>query len=153
MLDEKLYKLMDEKKVNYIGIDIDQKKDLVIAYINAKILFPDAKIDVFKSSSGNGFHIKIWKSVSFFDDLCIRCQLFDDAARIAISMRRFIQNPEDMYFDVLFDKKNGVNVIKYEVEDIIKEEDIEFIEKYSKEKNFDVIRERIMFLEAKIEKC
>lgn len=153
MLDEKLYRLMGENMVNYVGIDIDQKKDLVIAYINVKILFPDAEIDVFKSSSGNGFHIKIWKSISFFDDLCIRCQLFDDPARIAISMRRFIQNPEDMYFDVLFDKKNGVNVVKFDIEKFISDIDLKFIEKYSKEKNFDAVKERIMFLETKIEVC
>jgi hypothetical protein len=44
-----------------LGIDLDEPSELrfLMSYFNAKYMFPDREIKVFRSSSGDGYHIEI----------------------------------------------------------------------------------------------
>lgn len=96
-----------EKKTDYIGVDLDKKdKNMLKFQINKiKKLLPKVKYEV--KETKRGYHIKIFKKVTLLDDIIYRYLLFDDPARICMSMRRLILNPKGDYFDLLFDKKNG----------------------------------------------
>lgn len=110
MLNTKsIYKLLFENFVSYIGIDVDSRnaKELLTRYFNARRLFPTEKVSV--QMTKKGFHIKIHKRVTIAEDICWRSYLFDEGARVCMSIRRLLSG-DTQFFDLLFDTKNGNSV-------------------------------------------
>ncbi len=87
-----------------LGIDLDGSNHfrLMKVLFNAKHMFgnaPDVHIKLFRSSSGNGYHIEIHGIESNAD---IRAQLCDDPCRLFESERRAgfgIRKLDDYLFD------------------------------------------------------
>lgn len=72
----------------YLGIDLDSNNryQLYKAYYNARYMFPDKKIEVYRSASGRGFHIKIMDFTgSFEEDLMFRRMFGDCVGRLICS--------------------------------------------------------------------
>lgn len=92
-----------------LGIDLDDPSELrfLMSYFNAKYIFPGNKINVFRSSSGSGYHIEV---VGVKSVLSVRRTLGDCHDRIMYSEIRSKNkdNQEEFAFgdpvvdDVLF---------------------------------------------------
>lgn len=119
------------KKVDYIGVDIDSSSvyDLLFSYLKARRLFPKERIDVSISPSGFGFHLIIHKKVTILENIYYRIILHDDPWRIVLSLKKFFINPHEEYFDIIFDSKWGNNSKKIDLKKILDENksDVEFI--------------------------
>ncbi len=76
-----------------------------------KIMFPQKKIQAEKSAGRQGYHITVFQACKSFDEaLQMRHWLGDDQKRImhdSVNFRRGICS------QVLFDKKNGQEVVRY----------------------------------------
>ena len=61
-----------------VSVDLDRASSVLLlrAYLSAKRMFPDVPIEVFVSSSGVGFHLKIHIKVSIEENLKIRALLW-----------------------------------------------------------------------------
>lgn len=131
-----------ERRVDYIGIDIDggNVTKLLRVYFAAKKLFPKSKIEVYVSSSKAGFHIIIWKKVSVLENFYWRAMLGDDNIRISLNLKKLFANPSENYNDVLFQLKKGKRRIKIDIEKILKKHK-EDVEKYVEKRRWeDLIR-------------
>ncbi len=88
------------KNSNKLGIDLDSptRLQLLRSYFNAKYMFPDKEIKVFRSSGGDGYHIEIWGVKS---TLSIRRTLGDCIDRMMYSEIRSMtkDNKEEFVFD------------------------------------------------------
>jgi len=69
-------------------------------------MFPDVPIEVFVSSSGVGFHLKIHIKVSIEENLKIRALLWDEPYRLYYALKKWAMNPQEEYIDLVFDEKN-----------------------------------------------
>lgn len=119
------------RKLNYIGIDLDTSDvyDFLLAYLKAKEMFPNSKIETEISSSGKGFHIIIYKENTILENIFYRSLLNDDGRRLVLSLRKFFSNNDMGYFDLIFTKKGGVEVKKFDMNKILEpyKEDVNFI--------------------------
>lgn len=103
-------------KSNKTGIDLDDADDLklLMAYFNAKYIFPDHEIRIFRSSGGNGYHIEI---INLPSRLSVRRLLGDCKGRMECSelRNRTNLNGEDFAIsdppvdDILFSFKSYKN--------------------------------------------
>ena len=91
--------------VDYIGIDIDSHEatTMLVAYLNARYMYPDSPIEV--RTTRKGFHIKICKQVSIQEDIQVRRLLGDDPERLWYSEQHLRWNMPDWTIDVLFNSK------------------------------------------------
>lgn len=97
--------------VDFIGVDIDggDTRKLLRAFLTARKLFPAAKLEVRLSSSHSGFHMKILTTVPLYKNFLVRAYLEDCPQRLLISLGRlFASGGGDDNYDILFDKKNGL---------------------------------------------
>ena len=141
------------KKVNYIGIDIDNNDiyQLLFRYFQAKDMFPESQIDVEVSSSGKGFHIIIYKENTILENIFYRVLLNDDDRRLILSLRKLYMNNDMPYFDLIFTSKGGKKVTKINMEKILSDfkEDVKYIkDNWGTNEALNKIRE----LSKKIEK-
>lgn len=72
---------------NRIGVDIDNTNyfNMLKTYYNAKYMFPDKEVRVYRSSSGNGFHIEV---IGVPSTLVPRLTLGDCRNRVGYSVQR-----------------------------------------------------------------
>ncbi len=123
---------------NKLGIDLDSvsRLRLLISYFNARYMFPDKKIRVFRSSGGNGYHIEVFGVKS---TLRVRRTLGDCQDRMMYSEFRSKNKDNQEEFvigdpvvdDVLFTVKTmkyvnrrGENVVKRQMRKQIDERSI-----------------------------
>jgi len=64
---------MGQQMVKQISVDLDHRSivQLLRVYFSSKKLLPGVPMEVFISSSGIGFHLKFYKSVTVEEDLKI----------------------------------------------------------------------------------
>ncbi|HDD68945.1 MAG TPA: hypothetical protein ENG61_01130 [Candidatus Korarchaeota archaeon] len=134
-----------KRKVSYIGIDIDSPKvfDLLLIYMRARKLFPHSKIEVFISPSGRGFHLKIWKRCTILENIFYRAAVGDDPERLRLSIAKLFLNPDEQFFDILFDVKFKKKSRKIDLEKLLNGVNLS-------EKSIEEIREMAEKLEGKI---
>jgi len=91
-----------------VSVDLDRASSVLLlrAYLSAKRMFPDVPIEVFVSSSGVGFHLKIHIKVSIEENLKIRALLWDEPYRLYYALKKWAMNPQEEYIDLVFDEKN-----------------------------------------------
>jgi len=91
-----------------ISVDLDRASPVLLlrAYITAKRMFPHVPIQVFVSSSGVGYHLKIPIKVSIPENLKIRALLWDEPYRLYYALKKWALNPQEKYIDLVFDEKN-----------------------------------------------
>ncbi len=134
---KEIKKLLD-KKVDYIGFDIDggNVSKLLRLYFALKKVFPRSKIDVYVSSSRRGFHVIVRKKVSVLENLYWRALLGDDNIRISLNLRKMFSNPNESFNDVLFDIKKGKHRVKINLEKILSKHS-ELVKKYLEHKRWE----------------
>lgn len=88
-----------------IGIDKDRptRLELLMAFFNARDLFPDSKIDT--SKTGKGYHIRIYHQSSIEQNIAVRRHLGDDPQRIAFDEVRSRIPALHSWVDTLFERK------------------------------------------------
>ena len=105
---------------DYISVDIDSASHgirnhdpylMLIAYLNARYMFPNVPIQV--KTTRKGFHIKIKKRASVQEDIEIRRLLGDDSERLWYSEQHAIWNMPAFTIDVLFESKEGHGRMTY----------------------------------------
>jgi hypothetical protein len=69
-------------------------------------MLPGVPMEITVSSSGVGFHIKLFKQVTVEEDLKIRALLWDHADRLVYALKKWALNPGEEYVDLIFDEKN-----------------------------------------------
>lgn len=115
----------------HIGVDIDSPStyDLLFSYLKAKKLFPNTRITVSVSPSGSGFHLIIHKKVSVLENIYYRIMLHDDPWRIILSLKKLFLNPQEEYFDIIFDSKWGNESKRIDLEGILSKhvDDVKYI--------------------------
>jgi len=91
---------------NKIGIDLDSPSQLQLlkTYFNAKHMFPDKKIEIYRSANGEGYHIIIHGVKS---TLKVREMLGDCKDRMMYSEKRsgVIETGDEIVDDVMFSTK------------------------------------------------
>ncbi len=102
---------------NKVGVDLDSPSEfrLLMAYFNARYMFPDKKIRLYTSSGGEGYHIEVYGIKS---NLTVRRILGDCDDRIMYSEIRSKNrdNVESFIFgdpqadDVLFTIKSKISM-------------------------------------------
>ena len=105
---------------DYISVDIDSASHgirnhdpylMLIAYLNARYMFPNVPIQV--KTTRKGFHIKIKKRASVQEDIEIRRLLGDDSERLWYSEQHVAWNMPAFTIDVLFESKEGNRRVTY----------------------------------------
>jgi hypothetical protein len=76
-------------------------------------------IEITVSSSGVGYHIKLFKQVTVLEDLKIRALLWDHADRLVYALKKWALNPQEAYVDLVFDEKNKGKERILPLEDIL----------------------------------
>jgi len=98
-----------------ISVDLDRASTLHLlrTYLTVPQAFSvvtkrrlTAPYDVLVSPAGVGFHIKIFETVPWEQNLKIRALLWDDPVRLAYALKKWALNPEEAYVDLVFDEKN-----------------------------------------------
>lgn len=90
-----------------VSVDLDRASPILLlrAYLTAKRMFPNTPIEVFVSSSGVGFHMKIPIQVTIEENLKIRALLWDEPYRLYYALKKWALNPKEEYIDLVFDEK------------------------------------------------
>jgi hypothetical protein len=90
-----------------VSVDLDRASPILLlrAYLTAKRMFPNTPIQVFVSSSGVGFHMKIPIQVTIEENLKIRALLWDEPYRLYYALKKWALNPKEKYIDLVFDEK------------------------------------------------
>lgn len=95
--------------VKLISVDLDHSSivQLLRVVFSAKRMLPGVPMEITVSSSGVGFHIKLFKQVTVIEDLKIRALLWDHADRLVYALKKWALNPTEAYVDLVFDEKNA----------------------------------------------
>jgi hypothetical protein len=112
---------MGQQMVKQISVDLDHRSivQLLRVYFSSKKLLPGVPMEVFISSSGIGFHLKFYKSVTVEEDLKIRALLWDDADRIVYALKKWALNQNEEYVDLCFDEKEKGKETAVPLEEIL----------------------------------
>jgi hypothetical protein len=94
--------------VKQISVDLDHSSivQLLRVYFSARRMLPGVPMEITVSSSGVGFHIKLFKQVPVEEDLKIRALLWDHADRLVYALKKWALQPNEAYVDLIFDEKN-----------------------------------------------
>jgi hypothetical protein len=94
--------------VKQISVDLDHSSivQLLRVFFSTRRMLPGVPMEITVSSSGVGFHIKLFKQVTVEEDLKIRALLWDHADRLVYALKKWALNPGEVYVDLCFDEKN-----------------------------------------------
>jgi len=108
--------------VKQISVDLDHNSviQLLRVYLSAKRILPDVPMEIKVSSSGVGYHIKLFKQVTVEQDLKIRALLWDHADRLVYAIKKWALNPCESYVDLVFNEKNMGKETTLPLTDILK---------------------------------
>jgi hypothetical protein len=116
-------------KLVSVDLDHDSVVQLLRVYFSAKRILPGVPIEIKVSSSGVGYHIKLFKQVTIEDNLKIRALLWDHADRLVYALKKWALNPGEAYVDLIFDEKNEGKEVILPLEQILKENHIKEVKK------------------------